>query len=192
MKVFVYALLVALGMLLPTISMGDNLQATLTQILWKPDRATFEIEHTIHLDDGVHLLAVLGSSDAELDLQSQARLLHYFGQRLRVFIDGAPANISAIGAEMDGSNLWIYQELEVKTFPQNLSVDTTVLRDIYPQATHQINLKIGTQVETLHLQGDRQAGQLFPNTEAGLAKRRLSPTRIRQIDVTASAAPGLI
>lgn len=125
---------------------GHRLNFASTHIAWQPDQRSLEVTHQIHLDDGVRLLATLGSSDAVLDARTMAQLLRYTDANFDISDRTGPIKLTPVGAEMSGDVLYIYQEL-LNTPPSvALQVSNRLLQDVFAGHRNQVNFAIGDAV----------------------------------------------
>ncbi len=135
-----------------------QLQTTLTDIHWFPDRGMLEVTHSIHLDDVMVLLADLGDPAGRFDLETEAKLLLYVEDHFRLSTKGQVVTLEALGAQIDGDYLWIYQETAMPDPPEGLSVNMSVLQAYYPDERHHVNLIVGSDVKNLVLDAERNTG----------------------------------
>jgi len=137
-------------------AIAHKLQYSLTDMLWRPDRGVLEIEHAIHLDDAMTLLAHLGDPQGHLPPKTQAKLLHYVDSRFVLVAADTIYTLEAVGAKIEGDYLWIYQELEISNLPAAIQVTCEVMQDLFPRQTNQVNLRVGENVRTLHFNREQK------------------------------------
>jgi hypothetical protein len=141
---------------------AHKLQYSLTDLLWRPDKNVLEIEHSIHLDDAMVLLAQLGAPMGDLDIATQARVLLYAEQHFSLSTAGQLRNLEPVGVQIDGDYLWIYQELPMVSYPESPRVECSLLHDVFPAQQNQVNLRIGDSVRTLRFDHSQQDGVFSP------------------------------
>ena len=128
---------------------AHKLQYSLTDMYWRLDSGAFEVMHSLHLDDAMTLLAYLGDPNGDLTPESQAQLLLYTEQHFQLTRNNEPLALDPVGAQIDGDYLWIYQEQNLKTYPEHLTVTCTLMHDLFPAQQNQVNLRVGDAVRTL-------------------------------------------
>lgn len=130
---------------------AHTLQQATSELVWRADTGLLEISHTLHLDDALYLMADLGNPEGEMTVELQAKLLLYTEEHFRLAQHGQPLQLEALGAQVLGDFLWVYQEVQLAAPPQGIEVRTTMLQAYFAQQRHQVNLKVGDHVRTLHL-----------------------------------------
>ena len=127
---------------------GHRLAQTMTDIEWSPDRGTLEIIHSIHLDDAMLLLAALDAPKGEWNLELEARILLYVEEHFTISAGGVALPVQPVGAQIRGDYLWVYQELPLSTWPEDLAVDVAMMQEFEPAQKNFVNLKIGDHVRS--------------------------------------------
>ena len=136
------------AVVLPQFTAAHQLNYSYSELHWRVDKQVLEVTHSIHMDDAVVLLAHLGDFQARLDIESQAKLLFYVEQKFSLQLGDEVLQLDPIGAQVDGDNLWIYQEIAMEKFPAGLVVHCTLMQDVFPTQTNQVNFTIGDEVRT--------------------------------------------
>lgn len=129
-------------------STAHQLNYSYTELKWRVDKQVLEVTHSIHMDDAVVLLAHLGDFQASLDLQSQAKLLLYVEQNFRLQVGERQLQLDPVGAQVEGDNLWIYQEIVLQKYPSGLIVHCTLMQDVFSSQTNQVNFVVGDEIKT--------------------------------------------
>jgi len=129
---------------------AHKLHYSLTELFWRPDSASLEVVHSIHLDDALALLARLGDPNGELPVSTQARLLLYTEQNFQLTLNEQALALDPVGAQIDGDYLWIYQEYPMSDYPAGLQVECTLMHGFSPSQQNQVNLRVGDDVRTLN------------------------------------------
>lgn len=153
-------LAIAVGGLVATAmpAIAHKLQYSTTDLLWRPSTGLLEIEHAIHLDDAMTLLAHLGDPQGELPLEVQAKLLLYVEENFSLTVADKVLELEPIGAKIEGDYLWIYQELQLPSLPKAIQVSLSLMQELFPRQTNQVNLRVGDTVRTLHFHRDQKLG----------------------------------
>lgn len=139
-------------------AIAHTLQQATSELVWRADTGLLEISHAFHLDDALYLMADLGHPEGEMTVQLQAKLLLYTEEHFGLAQDGQQLQLEALGAQVVGDFLWVYQEVQLSAPPSTIEVETTMLQAYFPQQRHQINLSIGDHVRTLHLSEHMPSG----------------------------------
>lgn len=141
---------------------AHQLKFTETELRWRPNQQRLEVTHTVHLDDAMALLAQIGEPAGDLDIAAEARLLHYVGQHFAVGHHGEPVELTAVGAQIEGDYLWIYQERAMPVLLQGLEVRCDLLWDLFADAQNQVNFRVGDEVRTLRFGAGQDMGRFDP------------------------------
>lgn len=127
---------------------AHRLNYSLTELHWRVDRRALEVTHALHLDDALVLLATLDDPRAELSVRAQARLLLYVARHFALFVADKNLLLEPVGAQIDGDYLWIYQEVALTQWPQNLQVHCTLLHELFADQQNQVTLRVGETLST--------------------------------------------
>lgn len=109
-----------------------------------------EIVHRFSLHDVEHAVRDLGWRDSDIlarvgDQQRFARLVTaQFSLTL-----AHPLPLRLVGQELEGRYLWVYQEVEAAQDLTALTVSSTVLRDLWPNHRHMVNVTVSDELRTL-------------------------------------------
>lgn len=132
------------GLALP--ARAHRAKAALTLITWNKAAGLLEVDHSLHAHDAEIALAQVGGVSApDLSrLEDQARLALYVEGRFALTIPGGPPlALKLLGAEPDGDNIHIYQEVPLTAAPARLRVRNMILRDVFPVQINQVNIDMG-------------------------------------------------
>lgn len=142
-------------------------KAALTLVRWNKAAGLLEIDHSLHAHDAEIALARIGGVTApDLSrLEDRARLALYVEERFALTVPGGPAlTLRLVGAEPDGANIHVFQEVALPAAPARLRVRNTILRDVFSGQINQVNIDGGggaDQIRTLTFQGgdgEKEAG----------------------------------
>jgi len=128
---------------------------TTTQMMWKKSSQSIEITHFFHIHHAETALAKIGAIPSAnlLDLKNQAHLALYVEDNFSLFDrSNEKLSISTIGADSDGSSVFVYQEASLSD-PDDLQVACSFLRPAIPGQINQINLDINGKVLSVRLSG---------------------------------------
>ncbi len=110
-----------------------------------------EIMHQIPVHDAEHALRARGRSSADIigNEESRNAFAEYVASRFELRIDGETAELTYIGAEIDGGSLWVYQEAPVPAAGASIMVNSQILTDIWSRQENRVNFTRGTNARTL-------------------------------------------
>ena len=133
---------------------------TTTDLHWRPDAKLLDVIHRLHLDDALTLLAQLGATDGELDLEASARLLNYVEAHFSLHAADGQLSLEPYGAHIQGNQLFIYQRAVLTAPPAALEVRMGLMHRVEMQMRNQVNLRVGDVVRSLEAHADAPVGWL--------------------------------
>ncbi|MEM7706746.1 MAG: DUF6702 family protein [Pseudomonadota bacterium] len=145
--------LIGLALLLgANLAIAHEQKAAVTTIENNPRTGKVEVIHRFLLHDVEHAARDLGwpSSDLLSNPEDQARFAAYVASRFQVGLrDRGPVSLDLVGQEAEGRYLWVYQEHSGDLKLGSLVVSNTVLRAIWPEQHHLVNVKLVDEVRSL-------------------------------------------
>ncbi len=168
----------ALALCAATPLAAHRLRMAMTTIVWRADRGLLEITHRLHTGDAE--LALAGSTaDGQHDdddhganregyaalspenARQRARIALYVGKRFGlVDPDKGAIDLTTLGAEVDGDNVLVYQEVKLPALPPVLRVRNEILTDVFRDQTNHVNFHVGEQVFSLEFRDRAKPQQL--------------------------------
>ncbi len=136
---------------------------TTTEMDWNIYTQAIEITHIFHIHHTERALRDIGvvPTDNLQDQANQARLVVYVEDNFSLEIpDSETLDINTIGAESDGSNVYVYQECKMSAPPKSLLVACTFLRPDVKSQINEVHLNIHNQISSIRLSG-RQTQKLL-------------------------------
>lgn len=127
-------------------------KSALTLVTWNKAAGLLAVDHSLHAHDAEIALAQVGEGGApDLSrLEDQARLALYVEPRFTLTIPGGPPlPLKLLGAEPEGDNIHVYQEVPLMAAPARLLVRNMILRDIFPVQINQVNVDTGRGPESI-------------------------------------------
>ena len=122
-----------------------------TELVWSEDR--FEITHHMHLQDAQRVLERLGV-DVRLDSpEGLAQLALYVEDRFSLSERGESAHLELIGAETEGDFLYVFQEWHASEGAEIPQIDSTLLKEIHPDAVTWIRIEAPELNQTWSVDG---------------------------------------
>ena len=138
------ALVATMALFAAAQSVGHRLEACTSELVWVPDKPGFEVTHRFHLDDVAELLP--GSTDATLSVADKVALLTYVAQHFQLALAGHAVEFEPVGAELDGTYVFVYQELPLPSPPTAFVLSNTLLQDRGPKARAYVNVRLSSGV----------------------------------------------
>lgn len=85
---------------------------------------------------------------------TQQLLSDYFRQNLRLSINNKPLELTYLGSEIEGDAMWCYLELEkLKPFDE-MTVQYTVLKEIFPDQENLVHVRQDGKVKSCRIYGE--------------------------------------
>lgn len=160
---FIAGLLAVPAFASPIPAFAHREKLTTTELRWNNSRQSLDITHNFHIHHAESALAKMGilPQGNLLDIRNQARLAVYVEDSFSLnSAQGDKLNVQTIGAESDGSVVYVFQQCLMDVPPSELRVSCSFLR---PQITEQINevhLNINNRISSMRLSG-RQTQKLL-------------------------------
>jgi len=127
---------------------------TLTRVSINERSGQWEIVHAIHYHDALRLLATLGVRDEvqPSSIEGRARIALEVEKSFRwSFGDSRSIVPVTVGAELEGDNLLVYQEMTVPRSGGRIAVESSFMHGVFPDQTNHILLDYSTPKVTLKL-----------------------------------------
>lgn len=127
---------------------------TLTRVAINERSGQWEIVHAIHYHDALRLLATRGVRDniQPSSIEGRARIALEVEKTFRwSTADGRPLTPKTVGAELEGDNLLVYQELPAPAAGVRLAVESSFMHDVFADQVNQILLEYTEPRVTLRL-----------------------------------------
>ncbi len=134
-----------LGALAPSLAIAHRAHVTLTQLSANPRTRRWEWSHSIHFHDAAVALRRLapGKGLQPVDAAGQARLMLEIEQRfLWTTPSGKRLQPQAVGAELQGDGLVLYQDCEAPEEPGSYTVECRLLHDIFAEQRNTISIEL--------------------------------------------------
>ena len=136
-----------------------------TDVEYNPEAKSLQIISHVFIDDMEKLLKERYS--AELFLlkedehpQADKYVKKYFLDKLKISVNGRDLKINYLGKEYDNDQLVLYLEVENVGAFNDISIENTVLADLFPQQKNVIKVKNKGEIKSLLLSKFQPRGSL--------------------------------
>lgn len=138
---------------------------TLTRVTPNARTGRWEFVHAIHYHDALRLLAVRGVRDdvQPASVEGRARLALEVERGFRWLAPtGETLQPSTVGAELEGDNVYVYQELPAPVATGRYAVEATLMQDVFPDQVNNISLEFTVPRTALRLSRRQPRGEFTP------------------------------
>ncbi|MGB3721422.1 MAG: DUF6702 family protein [Pacificimonas sp.] len=145
------ALIAALVALLTALPLAAHpLKLSETSVSANPRTGQLEVAHSLSLHDMPEMLRSMGAANIDVIGSGEARTFveSYVAQHFHIVADGQPVTLGLIGSEIDGGQLWVYQEAAIPDAAE-LTIDDRLLHDVFPDQQNRVNVDLGGGIDTL-------------------------------------------
>lgn len=147
-------LLAGLAATIPQYGAAHQLKEALTTIEVNERSGFVEVIHRFWLHDAEHALGSLGglTGDLRRELPLQQAFARYVSRNF-VLADseGERLELDLLGVELEGSYIWVYQELEAERFGDIAFVGHRTMQDVWSEQLNQVNVKHPSGTRSLYL-----------------------------------------
>lgn len=136
-------------------ALAHRSQTVLTTVMWNPASSMLEVTHRVHNADAEAWLAQesQGSGTDITVVRNQAQMMLYIENHFGLTDGGAKIGLQALGAEIEGEALLLYQECKMAAPPKALAIDNRILRDVFEGQTNLVNVRLAQRTRTLIFSG---------------------------------------
>lgn len=136
------------------LALAHRSHVTLTRVDVNPRSGVLEIVHAVHYHDALQLLAARGVRDTvqPSSIEGRARIALEIERSFRWSLsDGTALKPTTVGAELEGDNLLVYQELRVPRGSVRMVVESSFMQDLFGDQSNRVLLEFTTPKRTLTL-----------------------------------------
>lgn len=129
---------------------------TVSEIVWSERDGFLYASHKFHLHQTEVSLFEAGiTHSAKFEsLRARAQLALYVEKNFTLqSIDGTPLPLEVLGAEIEGRDVWVYQQTKLSEAPKGLIVTCKLLRDIIGGQINHVDVKLGSKTHSLAFRG---------------------------------------
>jgi hypothetical protein len=132
----------------------------LTTIEWSDGAGALQVTHRLHVHDAILILEALGVRRPELDrVEDRARVALHVEAHFALAVPGQPERQALLlGAELDGDELFVYQELPCSGEPAAVDIVNTLLGGVVSPAWNTVNVATPAGVRTVTFGAGRDPG----------------------------------
>lgn len=133
-------------------------KSAITRVLFNERTGNIEVMHRFLLHDAEHAVREIFDVAADI-LASEAvreRFADYIGRRFELRADERLLELKAVGTEIDGRFLWVYQETPIPEVIESLTIRHDALRDIWPAQVNLVNVERGEGIRSVNFEGGRR------------------------------------
>lgn len=127
-----------------------------------PRSGLFEIVHAIHYHDALRLLAVLGVRDdiQPSSIEGRARIALEVEKTFRwSTADGTVLSPVTVGAELEGDNLLVYQEMPVPAASRRLTVESSFMQNVFADQVNRLLVEYTSPAKALQLSRSKRRAE---------------------------------
>lgn len=139
-------------------ALAHRSQTVLTTVMWNAASSLLEVTHRVHNADAEAWLAlqgtVGGASAVDITVvRNQAQMMLYVEQHFGLTDGGRKIALEALGAEVEGEALLLYQTSKLAAPPKSLAIENRILRDVFEGQTNLVNVRLAQRTRTLIFSG---------------------------------------
>ncbi|WP_017930239.1 DUF6702 family protein [Robiginitomaculum antarcticum] len=125
---------------------------TYTEIEWLAEAKEIGVTHRLHMHDAARALVAENLLDAPVltDLRAQAILALYISEQFAIYgADGTRIALTLIGAQIDGSDIFVFQTAALNAPPRGLSIFCEILHGAYASQKNHVTVNLPGEIHTL-------------------------------------------
>lgn len=132
-------------------------KASVTDISWSHDDGYLYVTHKFHLHQTEVSLFKAGiTHSAKFEsLRARAELALYVEKNFTLqYRNEDPLILEILGAEIEGRDVYVYQQAKLNSAPDGLIVTSNLLRDIIPGQINHVDVKLDGATRSLAFRGN--------------------------------------
>ena len=132
-------------------------KTTVSDVVWSETDRFLYVTHKFHLHQTeVNLFEAGITHSAKFEsLRARAELALYVEKNFVLQdLNGVPLPLELLGAEIEGRDVYVYQQAKLRLAPQGLIVTSNLLRDIIPGQINHVDINIGGRIKSLAFRGN--------------------------------------
>lgn len=150
-RLYLWAAIMLSALVLTAPAHAHREKLTLSEVVWNAEAQVIEVSHRVHIDDAQRAMVMAGVlREPNLRrLADQAKFALYVTENFALAGPDADINLETLGAEIEGSYIWVYQQAGLKALPGKIYVDCQILRTVFADQSNHVNVRTSEQVQTL-------------------------------------------
>jgi len=132
-------------------------KATVSKIIWSDAESFLYVTHKFHLHQTEVSLFEAGiTQSAKFEsLRARAQLALYVENNFTLHtLSGTPVQLALLGAEIEGRDVYVYQEVKLDKAPDGLIISSNLLRDIITDQINHVDVNLGGETRSLAFRGN--------------------------------------
>lgn len=137
---------------LPHLAHAHRQKRAISTVEWNASKNLLQVTHELHLHDAEQGLSRLGKiiKPDLSSLRARAQLALYVQQHFNISTQhGNKIALEIIGAEINASYAYIYQETKLPSVPKGLKIQNSILQDVYLDQTNLVNVILENEINSL-------------------------------------------
>lgn len=120
-----------------------QIKSAISTVLFNVNSQRLEVMHRFYLHDAEHAVALLGHKGADIvsNTATQQAFADYVTKHFAMSVNGKPVPMAAVGHEIDGKFLWVYQDTEMPDAVEAIQMQHSALQDIWPDQVNTVNVE---------------------------------------------------
>lgn len=156
-----------IGVVLTMLSISTNAhqqKLSYTSITHNSHTNNIEVMHRFLLHDAEHAVKKLFNKNADViaDATTRKQFATYVENKFHLkLFPTTSETLQMIGSEIDGSYLWIYQEMTMPETIHEVAISHSTLREIWSDQINRVNIELNENTETLIFTAHSPAQQIL-------------------------------
>ncbi len=151
--------LLTLLMLITSPVAAHQKKTAITTILFNARSGNIEVMHRFLVHDAEHAVKQIREMRTRANIleseTTRAAFSQYVAERFFLYDENdALLELTLLGSEIDGSSIWVYQEIPIPERLDALTVWHNALRDIWFEQVNRVNIERNKQTDTLIFEGN--------------------------------------
>lgn len=141
----------------PMAAYAHKEKATVSKIEWSEKDGYLYATHIFHIHDTEVTLFKAGiTHSAKFEsLRARAQLALYVQDAFKLAsLEGEPIELEVLGAEIEGRDVYVYQQAKLRQAPSGLIVNCNLLRKYVPTQINHVDVNLAGQTRSLTFRGE--------------------------------------
>lgn len=141
----------------PMLAHAHREKATVSKIEWSEKDGFLYVTHIFHIHETEVSLFKAGiTQSAKFEsLRARAQLALYVQDAFKLAsLKGDSIELEVLGAEIEGRDVYVYQQVELPQAPDGLIIDCNLLRKFVPSQINHVDVNLAGQTRSLAFRGE--------------------------------------